>query len=109
MRPTLPIPRQPTWAAAADRLGGGGGDHLRCAEGMQDGRDLDRPVLLLVVLEDRDDRAADGDRGAVERGDRLGLARLALVVEWPVARVEPAGLEVGRVRARRQLAPPPLA
>ena len=35
-------------------------------------RDRDRAVLLLAVLDDRDQRAADGDRGAVQRVDGLG-------------------------------------
>ena len=34
----------------------------------------DRAVLLLVVLEDRDQRAADGEAGAVQRVHELGLA-----------------------------------
>ena len=38
-------------------------------------RNHHRPVLLLVVLEDRDQRAADGQARAVQRVDELGLAR----------------------------------
>ena len=34
----------------------------------------DRAVLLLVVLEDRDQRAADGEAGAVQRVHELRLA-----------------------------------
>ena len=59
----------------------------------------DRAVGLLVGLEHRDDRAGHGAQGAVERGDRPDAARVE-----PAADVEPAGLEVGAVRGRRELA-----
>ena len=57
-------------------------------------------VLLLVVLEDRDQRPADGEAGAVEGVDEAGLLR----VLGPAAGVHPAGLEVAAVRAARDLA-----
>ena len=59
----------------------------------------DRAVLALAVLEQRDQRAPDRDRGAVERRD---VARRA--GPGAVADVQPARLEVGRVRRRGQLA-----
>src|SRR6266545_2127574 len=62
-------------------------------------RDGDGAVRLLAVLEQRDDRAPDRDRRAVERVD---VARGAL--GGAVADVEPPGLEVGRVGGRRELA-----
>ena len=61
-------------------------------------RQLDARVGLLTVLEQRDQRAADRHRGAVERVQRLCLLVLAH------ADVQAPGLVVGRVRARGQLA-----
>ena len=56
--------------------------------------DQNRAVGLLVVLQDGDDRAADGDGRAVERVDELR----AFFAFHFVADVEPAGLVVGAVR-----------
>src|SRR5829696_554478 len=63
--------------------------------------DGDAAVVVLEVLEDRDQRAR-GDRGAVERVDVLEAA-LA-----PDADPEPARLVVGRIRRGRDLAVAPL-
>ena len=56
---------------------------------------VDRAVLVLVVLEDRDQRAADRQARAVERVDE---AR-ALALLGPEARVHAPRLEVAAVRA----------
>ncbi len=66
------------------------------AQGLRHG---DRAVLVLVGLEDRDDRAGDGGQGAVEGGD----GRRAVVAAR--ADVEAAGLELGAVGRRGELAP----
>src|SRR5579862_3785369 len=58
-----------------------------------------RSVGVLVVLEDRDERASDGESRSVDRMQRLDLA---LVV--PVSRHHPARLEALEVRAGRDLA-----
>ena len=59
----------------ARRAGSVGRRQLRRrAVGRERRRQRDRAVLALAVLQQRDDRAADGDRGAVERVQRLGLA-----------------------------------
>ena len=58
-----------------------------------------RAVGALVHLEQAGDGAGDRAQRAVQRGGRL---RLPVVV--PVADVQPAGLEGGAVRGRRQLA-----
>src|SRR3954449_10801271 len=65
------------------------------AEAVQHFGDRDRPVLALAVLDHGDDRASDGNRGAVQRVDeaRPGIAA------GPVARVQAPRLVVGRVRA----------
>src|SRR5207248_5953226 len=76
------------------------GDLRWRSPGMEYGRDLDRPVVALPVLDDRDDRAADRHRGAVQRMDEP-RRRLLL---GPVAGVQPARLVVGRVRAGGELA-----
>ena len=68
--------------------------------GLERRRDRDAAVLVLVVLQDRDERAADRDAGAVEGVDE---AR-ALAVLRPVARVHAPRLEVGADRAARDLA-----
>src|SRR5256885_4987635 len=57
-------------------------------------------VVALAVLEQRDDRAADRHRRAVERVHR----RRPAPALGPVAHGEATGLVVGRVRARGQLA-----
>ena len=62
--------------------------------------DDDAAVGLLVVLQDRDQRPREGDRGAVERVDEPR----ALLLWRLVADVEPAGLEVGAVRRAGHLA-----
>ena len=59
----------------------------------------DRAVLALVVLHQRDQRPPDGHRGAVQRVHVRGPAALR-----PIADVQPARLEVGRVRGRGELA-----
>src|SRR5262249_33590081 len=56
--------------------------------------DEDRAIRLLVVFEDGDDRAADGDGGAVGRVDELR----GFLAFYFVADVEAAGLVVGAVR-----------
>src|SRR5688572_26982038 len=64
-------------------------------------RDPHRAVGLLVVLEQRDQRARDRHGGAVERVDELVL----LAALSPEARLEAAGLEIGAVRRAGHLAP----
>src|SRR3972149_3456799 len=50
-------------------------DGLQSAHvGLQDGRDCHAPVRALIVFHDRDQRAADGKTGAVERVYELGFA-----------------------------------
>src|SRR3954462_5989861 len=56
-------------------------------------------VLGLVRLHQRDQRPADRHGGAVQRVHVLGFA-----APGPVADVEPAGLEIGRVGGRGELA-----
>src|SRR5438067_9563123 len=70
--------------------------HIR----MKRGGNLDGSVLLLVVLQDRDQRAADGQAGPIQRVDELGLSG-ALVAELDV---RAAGLERLRITAGRDLA-----
>src|SRR5438105_6294873 len=55
-------------------------DYRLSDPGLQDRWDADRAVGLLVVFQQRDQAAADGDRGAVEGvgEDRAFLARLAV-------------------------------
>src|SRR5208282_6410107 len=66
---------------------------------------LDATVGALPVLEQRHDRASDRYGGAVERVQRLGCAlAAAALARAPHADPEAAGLVVGGVRARRQLA-----
>src|SRR5215467_237929 len=62
-------------------------------------RHRDRAVRLLVGLHHRDQRAADGDAGAVER---VHEARLAVVLAAE-ARVHAPGLELAAQRARGNL------
>src|SRR5690349_2780348 len=62
--------------------------------------DHDRIVRLLIILEDRDQRASDGKTGAVERMDKTRI----LLALGPIARVHAARLEVTAVRAGRNLA-----
>src|SRR3954449_1911723 len=64
----------------------------------------DRPVLLLVGLQQRDDRPVGRAQGAVEGGDGLDLAALEAS-----AGVEATGLEVGAVGGRGELAVAALA
>src|SRR5262249_54006000 len=60
----------------------------------------DAAVGLLVLLEDRDDRAADGERRPVQRVREPGLGlRLG-----PIPDLRAARLEVAEVRAARNLA-----
>src|SRR5690606_12835304 len=65
--------------------------------GPQGLRNGDRPILVLVVLHHRDQRAPDGHARAVERVDEL---RLLLALD-AVARIHAAGLEIAADRAGR--------
>ena len=67
---------------------------------MQHFRHSDAAVVPLVVLDDRDDRPADRDRCSVQR---VHVPR-RLALGGPLADVEAAGLEVGRVGGRGELA-----
>ena len=79
-----------------------GVQHLAALQvGTQRLGDAHRPVRLLVGLEDRHDRAGHRAQRAVERGHVRGAAGRALVAHPDV---EPAGLEVGAVRRRGELA-----
>src|SRR6185312_16071019 len=60
----------------------------------------DRAVFLLIGLHHRNERAADGDAGAVERVDGTHLPAFL----GAIARIHAAGLEVAAHRARRNLA-----
>src|SRR5207342_3759784 len=79
------------------------GDRLEQVEpaevGAQGLGDPDRAVLLLVGLQQRDDRPVGRAQGAVEGRDRADLAVLEAT-----PRVEPTGLEVGAVGGRGELA-----
>src|SRR5262249_2584619 len=97
---TGPFNHSGTPPAPGRRLALLAGDHRRRAERVQHLRHAYRAVVLLVVLGDRDDRAADRDRRPVQGWDVAGAAALG----GPVPAVEAAGLVVGRVRARRDLA-----
>ena len=55
-------------------------------------RHRDRAVGVLVVLHHRDQRAADGDAGTVERVHQLGLAGRRIAP----ARLHAPGLEIAR-------------
>src|SRR5258705_9930779 len=61
----------------------------------------DRAVCLLVILEQRDQRARDRHRGPVQRVHELVL----LAALAPEARLQAARLEVGAVRGAGHLAP----
>src|SRR5690349_8764128 len=63
-------------------------------------------VGLHVVLEDRDQRAADREPGSVEGVDQPGFGFFHVFSGRPVAGAHPAGLEVREVAARRDLAVP---
>src|SRR5262249_36311953 len=60
-------------------------------------RDLDRAVLALVVLQNRDERPPDRQRRAVQRMDELGF--FSFRAAKPDLRA--ARLKVGAIRARR--------
>src|SRR5690606_22628654 len=62
-------------------------------------RHFDAAIGLLIVFENGDQRAADGEARAVQRVDELGLA--FFVAE---ARVHAARLEIAAVRDRADLA-----
>ena len=61
----------------------------------------DRPIGLLIVLQDRHQRSTDGDRRAVERVDEVR----ALLPAQFVADVQPPGLVVGAVGGAGDFAP----
>src|SRR5271155_5381937 len=70
-------------------------DHLEPAHiGLQHVRYRDRTVLLLIGLHHRDQRAADGGAGAVQR---MHEARLAVTAA--IARIHPPRLEIAAHRA----------
>src|SRR5215207_2199629 len=76
-------------------------DDCRSAHvGAQRRRNHDGSVLLLVVLHDRDDGAADREPRTVQGVDELRLPRPL----GPIADVRPSRLEGFRVAARRDLA-----
>src|SRR5262245_66572665 len=59
--------------------------------------DDDRAVLLLVVLDNRDERAADGEAGAVQRVDELRLAgTIAAELDARAARLKRLCVAAGR-------------
>src|SRR5690606_17737854 len=76
-------------------------DAVDAGEALERLRHGDRAVGALVVLEQRDQRARDGDGGAVQQVQVLALLR-ALALE---AGVESARLVVAAVRGARDLAP----
>src|SRR6266542_6993118 len=77
-----------------------GGDELHAAHvGMQRGGHVDAAIGALVILHDRDKRAADGEARAVQRMHELGLA---LCIS--VARLHPPRLKRLAVAARADLA-----
>src|SRR5437764_2384268 len=78
--------------------GSAGGDQRRRTEDVQWLRRADRAVRLLAVLDHRQQRATRRQRGAVQH---VHVPRPLLRA---VAGVEPAGLVVGAVGARGQLA-----
>src|SRR4030095_15471490 len=67
--------------------------------GPQRFRHFDRAVAALVVLDYRDERAADRQAGPVQRMHEFGLA-----LRVAKARVHPSRLERLAIRARRDLA-----
>src|SRR5690242_13576154 len=74
-------------------------EHLEAAHvGTERQRHRDRPVGVLVRLEDRHDRARARAERAVERRHRSGA------LGEPAPDVEPAGLELGAVGGRGELA-----
>src|SRR5437763_6033344 len=76
------------------------GDAFRAGHvAAQGGRDDYRAVALLVVLQDRDQRAADREARAIQRMDVLGLSLVVAEAGLHAPRLE--GLHVG---ARRNLA-----
>src|SRR5215216_1521160 len=70
-------------------------DRRRRAVGAQRLGNRDRALRVLAILEQRDQGAADRDRGPVEGVEVDGRGALG----GPEATAEPAGLKVGRVRA----------
>ena len=72
--------------------------------GLQHVGDADGAVRLLIILQDGDQRAADGDARAVQRMDEAGV----LGALRAVARIHAAGLEVAAHRAGGNLAIGPL-
>ena len=75
-------------------------EHLAAEERAQRGRHDDRAVGLLVVLQERDDRARDRDQRAVQRRDRTRTAVAGRACGCSSRRA----WNVGAVRGRRQLA-----
>src|SRR5262249_36342836 len=97
MWPAVPRTRR---AAAGRAIALAGPNLVEARVGAQRGRDRDRAVGLLVVLEQRDEAARARDRGAVQRGDELG----AFAVLAAEADPQRARLVVGAVRGARPLA-----
>ena len=73
-------------------------DFLAAHVGAHGLRNLDGAILLLMVLQDRDEPARGGQR-AVERGDRAGGTVLVALAD-----VQAAGLVLGAVRGGGELA-----
>ena len=67
---------------------------------MEDLGDQDASVGLLVILEDRDPRAADSESAAVERVRELGLCSAGS----SKTEIHPASLEIAAIGAARDLA-----
>ena len=75
-------------------------DCLESAEGHEGSRYADRTVGALIVLQDGDQRATDGESRAVEGVNERRLRfRVAAV-----ANSAPSGLEIGAIRTRADLA-----
>ncbi len=58
----------------SDELALGRQPRLAAEPGVERLGQVDRSVGLLAVLQDRDQAAADGEAGAVQRVDEIGLA-----------------------------------
>src|SRR3954465_14916737 len=93
------ISESPPFAITSSSSVGCGSDRGRCAVRMQHVGDVNRPVVALVVLDQRDDRPLHRQRRSVERVYGLRTAPLL----GPEAHVQAARLVVGGVRARDDL------
>src|SRR6188474_2996863 len=88
------------WPAVPRMSGLTGSNTIEARVSAQGLGDRDRAIRLLVVLEERDQRARDRHRGPIQRVHELVL----LAALAPEARLQAARLVVGAVRGTGHLA-----